>query len=86
MTQEYIDEPCRLCEAHRTERGTLESIKKVVEEIFSGWGQDEQGEFIRCWFREYKLDQRTLMIQQSKERTTERIQEFKKRNIKAFNK
>jgi hypothetical protein len=65
---------CSLCDEHKTERGVLASIKKLVMEDFCELNNVDQLKLIISMYEQYKLDRRT-----------EKIQDYKKVNIKNIN-
>ena len=61
---------CNLCDSHKTELGVLLDFKKSVEENFTFYSEEQRCALIMCWFTQYKLDERTLMIQSFKSTPT----------------
>lgn len=74
MSEIEIREVCGTCEEHKTELGILVTTKESVEKNFANYSQEQQMQLIIAWFEQYKLDQRTEMIQG-----------FKQKNIKSIN-
>lgn len=74
MAEIEIKEVCGICDQHKTELGILVTTKESVEKNFANYSQEQQMQLIITWFEQYKLDQRTAMIQG-----------FKQKNIKSIN-
>jgi hypothetical protein len=65
---------CELCEEHKTELGVLVSITKSIKEQFPDLSEESQVILIKSMYEQWKLDERTRMIQG-----------FKTKNIKSIN-
>ena len=61
---------CDLCQQHQTELGVLMDIKDSVEKNFPKYSMFVRGFIIMQWFIQYKLDERTRLIQSFKGAST----------------
>ena len=86
MEEEIFPTQCEICDAHKTELGLLKELEETVRENFSGWDKDKQEDLIINWFIQTKMDERMKYIETSKQKTTQRIQQYKKLNIASFKK
>lgn len=76
MSEEIrYDSRCQACDDHKTERGIWLSYWHSIQEMFPTMSEENQIKLLECWFTQYKLDERT-----------DKIQGFKKTNIKEINK
>ena len=77
MPDEQIQYPtqCELCEAHKTDLGTLKGFEEIVKKNFPDWSIDRQSDLVIAWFEKTWKEQMAIDIQNNK-----------KQNIKAINK
>ena len=82
----YQSNDCPQCESHTTDLGTLKQLLESVTANFPQLNEDMRFNLFLEWFRQSKLDERMLYIEKSKNKTTEKIQAYKKSNIQSFKK
>lgn len=74
MQEIIYESKCELCEEHKTELGVLVSISKSIKEQFPNLSEENQLILVKSMYEQWKLDERTKMIQG-----------FKTKNIKSIN-
>jgi hypothetical protein len=81
MTEIVYTSACQECEAHKTELGTLKHMRHTIKTEFPDLNADQQFTFLLKWFEQCKLDERTRFIESAKQRTTDKIQQYKQKNM-----
>jgi hypothetical protein len=77
---------CPTCDTHKSDLGLLKGLEESVRKNFADWPADKQCDLVVCWFEKTWKEEMALQIERSKKEAAERIQQFKKENIKAINK
>ena len=83
MDYEVIDYSgnCQLCDAHKTDLGTIKHLEEIVKKNFPDWPIDRQADLVVNWFEKTWKEEMSLRIEQSKRKNMQDVQAYKVKNI-----
>jgi len=77
---------CEICDEHKSDLSTLCSMWKTIKESFTDVDDNGKIQIFKFFYEQFKLDQRTKYINDSKKSSIDQIQKYKQSNIKAIKK